>query len=60
MSLQDQGFRFVVRPSELDRALWLHPADMKPGDIDCTDMGDEEFEALIEDLDRQAAEEDMR
>jgi hypothetical protein len=46
MSLQDQGFRFVWRPA-LRECLWSHPAEVKPGDVDCTDMSDREFEQFI-------------
>lgn len=42
MNLQEQGFRFVLRGGA---GLWVHPAEMKPGDVDCTDMSDAEFDA---------------
>lgn len=44
MSLQEQGFRYVLRGAA---GLWVHPANMKPGDVDCTDMDDDEFEAAV-------------
>lgn len=44
MTLKDQGFRFVCRDGKFD---WLHPADIKPGDIDCTDMDDVQFEEFV-------------
>lgn len=44
MSLQDQGFRFILRPVDgrVD-GWWTHPLDVKPGGLDCTDMDDEQF-----------------
>jgi hypothetical protein len=39
MNLLEQGFRFVQRGKEF---LWV--PILEPGDIDCTDMDDEEFE----------------
>lgn len=44
MTLQEQGFRFVKRWAEF---LWVHPADLAPGDTDCTDMSDDEFAAFV-------------
>lgn len=45
MSLKDQGNRFVCRGHRDFR--WCHCLEMLPGDIDCTDMSDEDFEALV-------------
>lgn len=45
MSLEEQGWRFVLRAG---RFSWLHPGDSEAGDVDCTDMGDDEFEAIVE------------
>ena len=45
MNLQEQGFRYVLRGAD---GRWVHPWAMKPGDVDCTDMSDEEFEAAVE------------
>ncbi|MCL4822591.1 MAG: hypothetical protein KJZ57_00105 [Anaerolineales bacterium] len=42
MNLQEQGFRFVLRDG---LGAWIHPADKRPGDLDCTDMSDDEFNA---------------
>lgn len=44
MSLQDQGFRFILRPVD-DRVdgCWMHPADVKLEWLDCTDMEDDVF-----------------
>lgn len=39
------GYRFVVRDRE---ALWVHHLEMRPGDIDATDMSDEELLRLVE------------
>lgn len=44
MSLQEQGWRFVLRAGKFG---WLHPADVEEGDIDCTEMADDEFESLV-------------
>lgn len=44
MSLEEQGWRFVLRAGQFS---WLHPADTKEGDVDCTDMADDEFESLV-------------
>jgi hypothetical protein len=46
MNLQEQGMRFVWRPS-LRECLWSCPLDIQPGDVDCTDMTDREFEQFI-------------
>jgi hypothetical protein len=44
MSLYDEGFRFVIRAD--GAATWLHPALLRPDDIDCTDMPDDDFASL--------------
>lgn len=44
MSLKDQGFRFVRR---IDDFLWVHAAEIRSGDLDCTDMTDEQFEMTV-------------
>jgi hypothetical protein len=44
MTLRDQGFRFIKRGSEFK---WAHPADVQASDVDCTDMGDDEFAAYV-------------
>lgn len=45
MNLAQQGFRFVLRaePTGLEAKL-VHPAELRPGDLDCTDMDDDTFE----------------
>lgn len=40
------GHRYVRRGTEF---VWLHPADMRDGDEDCSDMSDAEFEACVAD-----------
>ena len=40
MTLKDEGFRFILRGEAFN---WIHPADVQPGDVDCTDMDDAEF-----------------
>ena len=45
MNLQEQGFRFVLRGVA---GAWMHPEEMRPGDLDCTDMSDEEFEDALD------------
>lgn len=44
MNLREQGFRFVQRGAEFK---WVHPADVQPSDVDCSDMSDEEFAAFV-------------
>ena len=44
MTLQAQGFRFVQRGQQW---LWVWRGLMLPGDIDCTDMGEDEFERAV-------------
>lgn len=44
MSLLDLGYRFVIRSGRAD---WVHAAEMKPGDVDATDMTDEELTAAL-------------
>jgi hypothetical protein len=46
VNLQEQGFRFVWRPA-LRECLWCAPALVQPGDVDCTDMSDREFEQFL-------------
>ena len=45
MSLHAEGFRFVLQNGEFG---WMHPNSIKPDSIDCTDMPDDEFDALVE------------
>lgn len=45
MTLPEQGFRFVLRKDEGRLVTgWVHPAEVRSGDIDCTDMDDDTFE----------------
>ena len=44
MHLQTQGFRFIDRNGDFN---WRHTNQLQAGDIDCTDMDDEEFEAQV-------------
>ena len=45
MTLAQQGFRFVLRTNEQGRldSKWVHPAEVRPSDLDCTDMDDDTF-----------------
>ena len=45
--LLDAGFRFIVRRTNgvVTLATWLEPHLVQPGDVDCTDMTDDEFDA---------------
>lgn len=51
MSLQDQGFRFILRARDgrVD-GYWEHPATIKPGGFDATDLDDEALSAAIYDM----------
>jgi hypothetical protein len=42
-NLKSLGHRFVLRAGAFS---WRHHTDTQPGDVDCTDMEDAEFEAL--------------
>ena len=42
MSLLAEGFRFVHRTGL--GFTWMHPGAVEAGDLDCTDMSDEDFE----------------
>lgn len=39
-----RGMRFVDRAGDFN---WRHKLEMLPGDIDCTDMDDAQFEAQV-------------
>lgn len=39
-----KNFRFIRRNNEFS---WRHPADTMAGDIDCTNMTDDAFEAEV-------------
>lgn len=45
-TLADIGFRFIRRGKDFN---WVHPAEMRTLDIDCTDMSDEDFEREVAD-----------
>lgn len=49
-TLKDAGFRFICRRVFGCRPdyKWVHPASLRPGDVDCTDMGDEEFARFVQ------------
>lgn len=44
MTLAQQGFRFIARQGAFK---WIHPADVQPTDVDCSDMNDDEFAAFV-------------
>jgi hypothetical protein len=49
VSLKEQGFRFVLRP--LDGRIegrWIHPSEVKPEWLDCTDMEDDVFVSNVD------------
>lgn len=54
MSLLAEGFRFIHRTSI--GFTWMHPSAVKAGDLDCTDMSDEEFERTVSQSDAPTAE----
>jgi len=45
--LQQQGFRFVQRGATFK---WVHQFELLAGDLDCTDMSDEQFEAAVREV----------
>lgn len=51
MNLQDQGFRFILRPKDgrID-GYWEHPSEIKPGGLDVTTFSDDAMLAEIERL----------
>jgi len=44
-TLRDKGFRFVLRGD--GKFNWIHPAEVRADDDDCTDMNDAEFEWFV-------------
>lgn len=44
MTLLDEGFLLVLRDR---KARWVHPAEKRPTDLDCTEMDDAEFEMVV-------------
>lgn len=57
-TLQDQGFRFVLRMKGRTsyEAKWVPTTDLRPGDQDCTDMDDEAFDDALRSWDRHVGE----
>jgi 8-oxo-dGTP pyrophosphatase MutT (NUDIX family) len=55
MSLQEQGFRFILRrvDGRID-GYWEHPATVKPGGVDVTDLDDEAMLREVEQLQAEA------
>lgn len=51
MSLLKEGFRFVHRAGW--GFTWIHPCAVEAGDLDCTDMNDEQFEQTVKDKDER-------
>lgn len=45
MTLKENGWRFVLRGATFK---WVNQA--KPGDIDCTDMADDELQSLCDQI----------
>jgi hypothetical protein len=45
MGLLAEGFRYTYRAGVGFN--WTHPGAIEPGDVDCTDMNDEEFERAV-------------
>jgi hypothetical protein len=43
-TLRDEGYRYIKRGEAFQ---WTHPLEVEPGDFDCTDMTDAEFEAFV-------------
>lgn len=51
MNLQDQGYRFILRIKGGEVVGdWEHPADIKPGGRDVTDLPDDKMAAAIYDM----------
>jgi len=44
-TLKEEGYRYVRRAN--GRYDWVHPAELRDDDHDCTDMSDDEFEAFV-------------
>ena len=42
--LAAEGFRFVLRNGDMN---WRHPLEMAEGDVDVSDLDDDEFYALV-------------
>lgn len=52
MSLQDQGFRFILRRLDDGRVdgNWEHPAEISPGGFDATELDDDLLADAINDV----------
>jgi len=50
--LRADGYRFVRRGVQF---LWVHPLEMRAGDLDTTDMTDDEFEQVVRGTEEVAA-----
>lgn len=44
MTLKQEGFRYVRR---MGKYMWVHPLELRRGDVDCTDMNDTAFERFV-------------
>jgi hypothetical protein len=54
VSLLAEGFKFVHRTGL--GFTWMHPGAVEAGDLDCTEMSDEEFERTVRENDDPTAE----
>lgn len=54
MSLRAEGFRYIHRVGL--GFTWMHPGAVEAGDLDCTDMGDAEFEQTVKENDDPTSE----
>lgn len=51
MNLQEQGFRFILRRiGDEVEGYWEHPATIKPGGFDATDLEDDALAAAVYDM----------
>ena len=44
MTLQERGFRYIKRGESFR---WMHPSEIVAGDVDCTELTDEQFLAIV-------------
>ena len=50
-TLQDAGMRYVIRSTpEGVTGRWSYPEFIEAGEVDCTDMDDEQFERAVRDM----------
>ena len=51
-TLTEKGFRFTYRPDGFGahpgKFDWVHWLEAKPGDVDVTDLSDDDFERYVE------------